>query len=63
MFGAIGGILIAKSAGKLFDYYNGSGQVETGYFIMFLICSMAYITAWLLMKLLVPKYKAINLNT
>jgi MFS transporter, ACS family, hexuronate transporter len=63
MFGAIGGILIAKSAGKLFDYYKASGHVETGYLIMFLICSLAYITAWLIMKLLVPKYKAINFNT
>ena len=63
MFGAIGGILIAKSAGKLFDYYKAEGHIETGYLIMFLICSLAYITAWLLMKLLVPKYKAIDFNT
>jgi MFS transporter, ACS family, hexuronate transporter len=63
MFGAIGGILIAKSAGKLFDYYKALGHVETGYLIMFLICSLAYITAWLIMKLLVPKYKAINFNS
>jgi MFS transporter, ACS family, hexuronate transporter len=63
MFGAIGGIVIAKSAGKLFDYYKAMGHVETGYLIMFLICSLAYITAWLIMKLLVPKYKAINFNS
>ncbi len=60
MFGAIGGILIAKSAGKLFDYYKAGGHVETGYLIMFLICSVAYIIAWLIMHLLVPKMKKID---
>jgi ACS family hexuronate transporter-like MFS transporter len=57
MFGAIGGILIAKSAGKLFDYYKANGHVETGYLIMFLICSVVYILAWLIMHVLVPKMK------
>jgi MFS transporter, ACS family, hexuronate transporter len=60
MFGAIGGILIAKSAGKLFDYYKADGHIETGYLIMFLICSVAYIIAWLIMHLLVPKMRKIE---
>ena len=60
MFGAVGGILIAKSAGKLFDHYKANGHIETGYLIMFLICSFAYVTAWLLMHLLVPKMKSIQ---
>ncbi len=60
MFGAIGGILIAKSAGKLFDYYKANGHVETGYLIMFLICSVAYILAWLIMHALIPKMKKIE---
>jgi MFS transporter, ACS family, hexuronate transporter len=60
MFGAIGGILIAKSAGKLFDCYKADGHIETGYLIMFLICSVAYIIAWLIMHLLVPKMRKIE---
>ncbi len=60
MFGAIGGILIAKSAGKLFDYYKAGGHIETGYLILFLICSVAYIIAWLIMHFLVPKMKKIE---
>ncbi|MFM2326545.1 MAG: hypothetical protein RIR31_747, partial [Bacteroidota bacterium] len=52
--------LIAKSAGKLFDYYKAGGHVETGYLIMFLICSVAYILAWLIMHVLVPKMKKIE---
>jgi ACS family hexuronate transporter-like MFS transporter len=59
MFGALGGILIAKTAGKLFDYYKLSGQIETGYLIMFLICSVAYVIAWVVMHFLVPKMKSI----
>ena len=60
MFGALGGILIAKSAGRLFDFYKAEGHIETGYFIMFLICSVAYILAWVIMYLLVPKMNKIG---
>jgi ACS family hexuronate transporter-like MFS transporter len=59
MFGALGGILIAKTAGNLFDYYKADGHIETGYLIMFLVCSVAYIIAWIIMQLLVPKMKRI----
>lgn len=60
MFGAVGGILIAKSAGKLFDYYKSIGDKETAYLIMFIICGVAYLLAWLIMHLLVPKMKKIE---
>lgn len=59
MAGAVGGILIARLAGKLFDHYKALGHIETGYYIMFIICGLAYITAWLLMHLLVPKFRYI----
>lgn len=61
MFGAIGGILIAKLAPLLFEHYKTIGHVQTGYFIMFIICGLAYVTAWFLMKLIVPKEKIIVL--
>lgn len=60
MFGAVGGILIAKSAGKLFDHYKVIGDKETGYLIMFIICSIAYLLAWLIMHFLLPKMKKID---
>lgn len=60
MFGAVGGILIARGAGKLFDYYKAIGDKETGYFIMFIICGLAYLIAWLVMHFLVPKLKKIE---
>ena len=53
--GALGGMLIAKLAGKLFDHYKGVGHIQTGYLIMFCYCGVAYLLAWMFMKILVPK--------
>jgi len=33
---------------------------EAGYFIIFSICSVAYLIGWSVMKTLVPKYKPIT---
>jgi len=55
MIGAIGGILIARTAGLLLDHYKEMGTIETGYYIMFIICATGYIVAWSLFSLLVPK--------
>ncbi len=55
MLGAIGGVIIAKAAGLILDYYTTTGNIETGYFIMFIICALAYLVAWAVFSLLVPK--------
>lgn len=60
MAGGIGGVLITKLGGALFDHYKALGHIETGYTIMFAICAVAYLFAWLIMKTLVPKYKPIT---
>lgn len=57
MFGAIGGIIIARLAPQLFERFKELGNLQQGYFIMFIICGLAYITAWLVMRMLVPKEK------
>lgn len=61
MAGGIGGVLITKLGGYLFDHYKALGHIETGYSIMFAICATAYLIAWVIMKALVPKYKVIDL--
>jgi ACS family hexuronate transporter-like MFS transporter len=61
MAGGIGGVLITKLGGYLFDKYKALGHIETGYTIMFAICATAYLIAWGVMKALVPKYKVIEL--
>ncbi|MDR2252217.1 MAG: MFS transporter [Endomicrobium sp.] len=59
--GGLSGILVSKIAGWLFDYYGTSGHIETGYLIMFIFCAIAYLLAWCIMKLLVPRFKPITL--
>jgi len=61
MAGAVGGILIARAAGLLLKHFTALGKVEVGYGILFVVCGSAYITAWILMSLLVPKFKKIVL--
>lgn len=62
MAGAVGGIMIAKAAGLLFDYYKAAGDIRIGYGIMFMICATAYMIAWFVMHALVPKFKKIELE-
>ena len=69
MAGGIGSMIIQKSAGALFTYAENAGKAFTflgfegkpaGYFIMFCFCGLAYLCAWGIMYLLVPKYKPIK---
>ncbi len=59
MAGGLGGVIVTKTGGALFDKYKALGHIQTGYTIMFAFCAVAYLLAWFLMKSLVPKYKAI----
>jgi ACS family hexuronate transporter-like MFS transporter len=52
--GGIGGVLVTKAGGLLFDFYGARGEIQTGYMIMFAFCALAYLAAWGIMKLLVP---------
>ncbi|AKQ47487.1 major facilitator transporter [Rufibacter radiotolerans] len=60
MAGGLGGVVVTKVGGYLFDYYDKLGHVETGYTIMFTFCAVAYLLAWSVMKALVPKMKPVN---
>jgi len=66
--GGIGSFLINKISGVLFDYAEqtnmkvfGFEGIESGYFIIFAVCSVAYLIAWTIMRILVPKMKLIHL--
>ena len=61
--------LINKGAGMLFTYSENAGAAyslfgfegkEAGYMTVFCICAVAYLFAWVVMKILVPKYKKIE---
>ncbi|MDB5230815.1 MAG: transporter [Chitinophagaceae bacterium] len=58
MAGGLGGIVVSKAAGWLFDYYKSLGHIQTGYLIMFIGCGSAYLVAWLIMHALIPKVRA-----
>ncbi|MFA9215974.1 MAG: MFS transporter [Sphingomonadaceae bacterium] len=60
MAGGIGGVLLTKLGGWVFDYYKSVNDIHTGYMIMFAICALAYLVAWSVMKLLVPRHKEIT---
>ena len=68
MAGGLGSFLINTFSGILFDYadevnmsFMGFEGKPAGYFIVFGICAIAYILGWVIMKLLVPKYKMIEI--
>ena len=61
MFGALGGILLTAFVQKnLFVHYREINQIETAYYIMFFICGGAYLLAWVIMHLLVPRMQRIE---
>jgi ACS family hexuronate transporter-like MFS transporter len=59
MAGGLGGVVLSKIGGWLFDYYGALGHIGTGYMITFAICALAYLVAWSVMKALVPRYAPI----
>ena len=61
MAGGVGGIIVSKVAGYLFDHYKALGRIETGYMIMFFVSSVAYVIAWLIMHALTPKFKMVEI--
>lgn len=58
--GGMSGVLVSTFAGWLFDHYQQQGSIQTGYSIMFGYCALAYLLAWGVMKMLVPKYRPIT---
>ena len=68
MAGGVGSMIIQKIAGNLFTYAEQAGSAFTfmgfegksaGYYVIFCFCGVAYLIAWCIMKILVPKYKPI----
>jgi ACS family hexuronate transporter-like MFS transporter len=62
MFGGLGGILLVLLVQKnMFVYYESIGNIQAGYFIMFLICGGAYLLGWTIMHFLVPKMQRVEI--
>ena len=62
MFGGLGGIVLSLLVQKqMFVYYRSINKIETAYYIMFVVCGLAYLLGWLIMHILVPRMKRIEL--
>src|SRR5574344_2549746 len=66
MAGGVGSFVINKGSGALFTYADttqmqalGCTGKPAGYMIIFCICAVAYLIGWVIMKVLVPRYKPI----
>ena len=53
--GGLGGAMVQLLAGSLNTYFP-----KSAYLILFFVCGLVYLIAWIIMKALVPKYKPIT---
>jgi len=44
----------------LFRHFTHLGKIEAGYAIMFIVCGLAYVAAWMVMHVIVPKMKRVE---
>ena len=62
MAGAVGGILFPLVVGFLLDSYKAAGNLTAGYNILFTICGLTYLTAWIIIHLLTRKHTVVSLD-
>lgn len=62
MAGATGGILFPALVGYLLDSYKAAGNITGGYNLLFTICGLTYLVAWVIIHLLTRKRGAISLT-
>lgn len=60
MTGAVGGILFPLFIGKLLDIYKADGNLTGGYNVIFTICGVTYLIAWVIIHLLTRRSKKKN---
>jgi len=57
MAGALGGMIFPTLTGKILDVFKASGDVTSGYTILFTICACIYLTTFAIHHLLAPKFE------
>jgi ACS family hexuronate transporter-like MFS transporter len=63
MAGSVGGIIFPEIVGRILQSYKQAGDVQSGYGIIFLMCGSAYLLAWLVMHILTPTMKPVQLDS
>ena len=49
MSGAVGGMLFPLLVGYILDSYKAAGNLVGGYNLLFIICGLTYLVAWIIM--------------
>lgn len=61
MFGSVGSVFLSLFVQKnMFVHYRTIHHIEIAYYIMFGVCGGAYLLAWIIMHILVPKMKPVD---
>lgn len=60
MAGSVGGILFPGIVGILLDHYKDAGNITQGYNILFVICALVYLLAWLIIVLIMRKPRTLR---
>jgi MFS transporter, ACS family, hexuronate transporter len=60
--GAMGGMMFPIFTGRLLDIFTAEGNITEGYSILFAICSFAYLLAFGLHHMLVPRLEQLTLK-
>jgi ACS family hexuronate transporter-like MFS transporter len=61
MAGSVGGILFPLFIGIILDHFKLTSSIAVGYNIIFVICGIAYLLAWVVMHLLSPTMKKVEI--
>lgn len=62
MAGSVGGMLFPLLVGHLLDAAKASGNINTGYNLIFMICGSAYLLAWVAMHFFAPRMAPVHLE-
>jgi MFS transporter, ACS family, hexuronate transporter len=62
MAGSIGGIFFPVFAGGLLDKFQAAGNVTAGYALLFVICGLAYVVAFVIGHLLAPSFVPVAMH-
>jgi len=61
MAGAFSGMLFPLLVGSILEHFKEAGNKTAGYNLIFIFCGLAYLIAWGIMHLLMPKPKQANI--
>lgn len=61
MAGSVGGILFPLFVGHILDAAKTAGNINTGYNLIFVICGLAYLFAWVVMHFFAPRMEKVKI--